>query len=91
MDLAGCLAPLGSANECLADTVRARTCPCPQVRTTVRFWNDQIANRYAFIDGLGMAPVVPEPQTRALLVGGLGLVGWQADAAPDARIRRLIA
>jgi hypothetical protein len=48
-----------------------------QAQTTVRFWNDQNANQYfAFIDGVGMTPVVPEPQTWALLAGGLGLVGW---------------
>ena len=47
-----------------------------QSETTVRFWNDQNANQYfAFIDGVGMTPAVPEPQTWALLAGGLGLVG----------------
>ena len=48
-----------------------------QAQTTVRFWNDQNANQYfAFIDGVGVTPAVPEPQTWALLAGGLGLVGW---------------
>jgi hypothetical protein len=48
-----------------------------QARTTVRFWNDQNANQYfAFIDGVGITPAVPEPQTWALLAGGLALVGW---------------
>lgn len=45
--------------------------------TTVRFWNDQNANQYfAFIDGVGMTPAVPEPSTWVLLAGGLGLLGW---------------
>lgn len=50
-----------------------------QSQTTVRFWNDQNANSYfALIDGVGMTPAVPEPETWALLAGGLGLVGWAA-------------
>jgi len=45
--------------------------------TTVPFWNDQNANQYfAFIDGVGMTPAVPEPSTWAVLAGGLTLLGW---------------
>jgi hypothetical protein len=48
-----------------------------QSETTIRFWNDQNANQYfAFIDGVGVTPAVPEPETWALLAGGLGFVGW---------------
>lgn len=54
-----------------------------QSETTIRFWNDQNANQYfAFIDAVGVAPAVPEPQTWALLAGGLGLVGWAARRRP---------
>lgn len=47
--------------------------------TTVRFWNDQNSfQHFAFIDNVSAVVAVPEPETYALMLAGLGLVGFMA-------------
>lgn len=47
--------------------------------TTVRFWNDQDSYKhFAFIDNVSAVVAVPEPETYALMLVGLGLVGFMA-------------
>lgn len=44
--------------------------------TTLRFWNEQNANlHFALVDGVGVTAAVPEPETWAMLAGGLVLLG----------------
>lgn len=52
--------------------------------TTVRFWNDQDANRhFAFIDGVALAvSAVPEPGTAALWWAGLAAGLWLSRRQP---------
>jgi hypothetical protein len=44
--------------------------------TTLRFTNTQNPNlHFAYVDGVSAVAAVPEPESWALMLGGLGLVG----------------
>ncbi|MCU0840358.1 MAG: DUF642 domain-containing protein [Thiobacillaceae bacterium] len=47
--------------------------------TTLRFSNAQNPNlHFAYVDAASVTQAVPEPETYALMLAGLGLVGWAA-------------
>jgi hypothetical protein len=47
--------------------------------TTLRFTNTENANlHFAYVDGVSVTAAVPEPETYALMLAGLGLVGFAA-------------